>query len=35
MPKKKSKGKGHVPLPILERRLAKLQKIVKARKGKS
>jgi len=32
--KKKSSSKGHVPLPILEKRLKKLERIVKTRRGK-
>lgn len=30
----KAGGKGHVPLKILEKRLVKLNNVVKARKGK-
>ena len=30
---RKSKAKGHVPLPILEKRLGKLSRIVKSRGG--
>lgn len=33
--KKSEKGKGKVPLIVLEKRLAKLKKIVKARGGKA
>lgn len=30
---RKSKAKGHIPLPILEKRLGKLSRIVKSRGG--